>query len=468
MSGPAPPGAFAARVAASLVGEGGVGEGARLVVAASGGVDSTVLLRTLAGAGWPVVGVHVRHGLRDASAEERFVRDLGRTLGVEVEVVPVEVAPGNVQARAREARYAALAEAARRHRAAAVVTGHTATDQAETVLMNLVRGSGLRGLGGMAPRRDLSGVALVRPLLWATRAEVEAEAAARGWGWAEDPTNATGAHRRNRLRRDVLPLLEAEGGPRTAARIAAAAAAVRAALDHPAPPLDAVGGADDGGGVVDLGRLRALAPARAARLAVWAEALRRWAPGAAASSAVLDRVDALLDAPVGRRVESGGAVVWRERGALAFAAPPAPPAPVTVDAAGDWAVETGAGRVSGRLLGAVPAAFPASPDAEVVDADRVPAQLVVRPWRDGDRVAPLGRGGSALVSDLLADRRVRPSRRRAVLVVEGAGGVLWVVGHRLARSVAVTPATGRAALWTWAPAPPPGAAGGVATPGGAG
>ncbi|MDT0630464.1 tRNA lysidine(34) synthetase TilS [Rubrivirga sp. S365] len=443
MSGAGRP--FAARVAASLTGEGGVAEGARLVVAASGGVDSTVLLRTLVGAGWSVIAIHVDHSLRDGEREAQFVRDLGESLGIETETVRVEVAPGNVQARAREARYAALADAARRHGAAAVVTGHTATDQAETVLLNLVRGSGLRGLAGMAVRRDLGGVALVRPLLWATRAEVEAEAAARGWGWIEDPTNATGRYRRNRLRRDVLPLLEAEGGSRTAARIAAAAAAARAALDRPAL-LDLVGTADGRGGVVDLDRVRVLD--RPARLAVWADALRRWAPGAAASAALLDRIDALLDAPVGQRVGAAGAVVWRERGALAFTTPTAPPPPVVVEASGRWSAAVGAGWVEGRPLGAVPPSFPSSPNAEVVDADRVPGRLVVRPWRDGDRVRPLGRGGSALVSDLLADRRVRPSRRRDVLVVEGGGEVLWVVGHRLARAVAVTDATRRAARWT--------------------
>ena len=463
--------AFAAHVAAALTGEGGVAEGARVAVAASGGVDSTVLLRTLAGAGWSVVAVWVDHGLRDGAPEERFVRELARTLGVEVEVARVEVALGNVQAQARAARYAALVAAAARHGCAAVATGHTATDQAETVLMNLVRGSGLRGLGGMAPRRDLGGVALVRPLLWATRAEVEAEAAAHGWTWVEDPTNATGAYRRNRLRHTVLPLLEAEGGPRTAARIAAAAAAARAALEH-AALLDVVGEPEPGGGVVRLDRVRALG--RPARLALWAEATRQWVPGG--GSAVLDRIDALLDAPVGQRVASGGAVVWRERGALAFTAPPAPPPAVPVDGRAGWTVDVEAGRVSSSPLEAVPEAFPASPDAEVVDADRVSGRLVVRPWRDGDRVAPLGRGGSVLVSDLLTGRRVRPSRRRGVLVVERGGEVLWVVGHRLARAAAVTPETRRAARWAWAPAPPPaappggppGGPGGVATAGGAG
>ena len=140
--------------------------------------------------------------------------------------------------------------------------------------------------------------------------------------------------------------------------------------------------------------------------------------------------------------------MWRERGALAFTTPPAPPPATTVDGDADWTADAGAGRVSSRRLESVPETFPASPDAEVVDADQAGGRLVVRPWRDGDRIAPVGRGGSVLVSDLLTGRRVRPSRRRAALVVERGGEVVWVVGHRLARSVAVTPATRRAALWT--------------------
>lgn len=445
---------FADRLAASLAGEGGVAEGARVAVATSGGLDSTVLLRTLVESGWTAIAINVDHRLRDGSREQAFLLDLAETLGIVAEVLPVEVEPGNVQARARDARYAALAEAARRHGCAAVVTAHTATDQTETVLLNLIRGAGLRGLGGMAPRRDLDGVPLVRPMLWAGRAEVAAEAAARGWTWVEDPTNATDAYRRNRLRHDVLPLLEREGGPGTDIRIAAAAAAARAALDRPAPAatLDAAGTEEPGGGVVRVDALAELD--RPARLAVWAEALRRWVPSAVVSTVVLDRIDALLDAPVGQRAESGGAVVWRERGALAVTAPLRLPGPVTVDACTDWTADLGAGRLASRVLHAVPASFPASPADEVVDADRVPDRLVVRPWRDGDRLAPLGATGSALVSDLLTDRRARPSRRRAVWVVEGGGEVLWVVGHRLSRRVAVTPETRQAARWTWAPAPP--------------
>ena len=362
------------------------------------------------------------------------------------------VGKGNVQAEARRARYAALAEAARRHGSVAVVTGHTATDQTETVLMNLVRGAGLRGLGGMPPRRPLSDdVDLVRPLLGATRAEVEAEARARGWTWRDDPGNAVNRFQRNRIRQAVLPLLEAEGGPGTASRIARAADAARAALAVVPALLDAHGA----GGRLALDVFRPLPPD--VRRAVWAEALRRWAPDAPRSAGLVARIDALLDAPVGQRVEAGGAAVWRERDALAFVSATLPAQPVAVGADGTARLASGTFRAS--ALDAVPAAFSPDPHEETVDADRVPCPLAVRPWRDGDRIRPLGMEGSRLVSDLLRDARVPPSGRRAVPVVEGGGEVLWVVGHRLSASVAVTEATRRAARWAWAPVVAPGGAG---------
>lgn len=443
---------FAERLLASAEADGGLTRSDHLGVAASAGVDSTVLLRTLAEAGWPLVALHVHHGLRpEADADATFVLRLGAELGVEAEVLRVEVAPGNVQAEARRARYAALAEAAGRHGCAAVVTAHTATDQAETVLMNLVRGAGLRGLGGMAPRRPLapdSPVVLVRPLLWAARAEVEAEAVRHGWAWRDDASNATGTYRRNRIRHAVLPLLEEEGGPGTVARIAQAAAAARSALDGPAPlaVLKAHGRDIEAGGAVDLDAVTGLS--KAVRLGVWAEAVRRWAPAATASTATLAAVDALVDAEVGRCVEAGGVAVWREHRALAFGpAVPGEDAPLLrFDIpAGEWSLDTEAG-----TLHSCPAP-PAPPDAVLVDPDRLPEAAVLRPWADGDRIRPVGLNGSKLVSDLLRERGVPASERRRVLVVEAGGEVLWVVGHRVSRTVAADASTARPVAWTWTP-----------------
>ena len=448
----ADPHPFAARVAADCAARCGLAPGQRVAVATSGGIDSAVLFRTLRGLGFDAVPVYVHHGLRaEADAEAAFVRALAAELGVDAVVVPAPVPAGNRQDAARQARYAALAGAARSLGATAVATGHTATDQAETVLLALVRGTGLRGLGGMAPRRPLDaadpdGPALVRPLLWATRAEVEAQARARGWAWQDDASNATDAYRRNRLRHTVLPLLDAEGGPATAARIAATADDVRAALDAgPAAALARVAVADARGLSLPLAALRALDAD--ARRAVVAEALRAVAPAAPRSRMLVARVEALVAADSGRRVGAGAAMVWRDRDRLRVVRDARVVEPVAV---GPDGAATPLGRLVRTRLGAAPA-FSVSPFTETVDARALLGDVVLRPWRPGDRVVPVG-GGARLVSDLLTDARVPPSERADALVLTAGGRVVWLVGHRLAAFAAVTPDTPAAERLDWTPA----------------
>ena len=405
----------------------GVAADDRVVVAVSGGVDSMTLLHLLVEIGQPLVAVHVDHGLRADSAEDAaFVRSECSRLGTEVEVIEVTVAQGNVQARAREARYDVLVEVTRRRRERWVATAHTATDQAETVLMALARGAGLRGMAGMPPRRALTeGVDLIRPLLQCSKQEVRAEARSRAWAWREDSSNARPDYLRNRLRHTVLPSLEAEA-PGVDLRIAASAADARAALR-----LGAALGED---GEIALGVMAAL-PESACGLLV-SEALAYAVPEARRSRALVDRVVALVDAEVGARVESGGVRVWRERDRLRIESSALNvPMPGILDT---------------TPLDAVPASFPADPFTEVVDLDRVKG-AAVRLWTDGDRLRPLGMDGSARVSDLLRDRGVPPSERSAVPVVVRGGDVLWVVGHRLSAEAAVGPGTRRAARWTWRP-----------------
>ena len=286
--------------------------GATVAVGVSGGVDSVVLVRTLHVVGVRVAALHVDHGLRpDSGDDARFVSRLADEIGVPSVVRRVTVASGNRAAEARRARYEALSSMAREASADTVAVAHTATDQAETVLMALVRGAGLDGLGGMAPHRALAdGVALVRPLLGETRASVEAHARANGWAWRDDPSNTSGV--RGRIRHGVLPLLDAEGGPDTARRIAHAAAAVRAA--RPAALLDAF--ARPGRRV---SRSIAALPAEVRSL-IWAEALARWHPAVRRSSALVARLDGLLDAPRGRRVASSGLDAVRERDAVRIGA----------------------------------------------------------------------------------------------------------------------------------------------------
>jgi tRNA(Ile)-lysidine synthase len=168
--------------------------GTAVTCAVSGGADSLALLVLATEAGCTVTAVHVDHGLRPGSAgEAEVVRDAAARYGAAFRSETVDLAPGpNLEARARAARYAVLPPD--------VLTGHTADDQAETVLLNLIRGAGLDGLAGM--RADDR-----RPLLALRRAETEKVCADEGLQPIVDPSNLDPAHRRNRVRAELLPLV---------------------------------------------------------------------------------------------------------------------------------------------------------------------------------------------------------------------------------------------------------------------
>ena len=167
--------------------------GAAVTCAVSGGADSLALLVLAVAAGCRATAVHVDHGLRAGSAVEAdVVRDAAVGLGAGFRAEKVDVAPGpNLEARARAARYAVLP--------AGVLTGHTADDQAETVLLNLLRGAGLDGLAGMRPEGH--------PILALRRHETEAVCAGEGLAPVTDPTNDDPVHRRNRVRHELVPLM---------------------------------------------------------------------------------------------------------------------------------------------------------------------------------------------------------------------------------------------------------------------
>jgi tRNA(Ile)-lysidine synthase len=201
--------------------------GHRLVVGYSGGQDSTCLLHALAGRGLDVIAAHVDHGLRPESADQALqVAEIARSFGVRCEIRRLDVAGyrattgWGIQQAARAARYQVLAATVAELEAEALLVGHTADDQAETVLLNLLRGSGLSGLAGMRldetldtaqlgpPVVDALPVRLARPLLRVPRATTFAYCQELGLPCVEDPSNQSGAYTRNRVRLELLPLLE--------------------------------------------------------------------------------------------------------------------------------------------------------------------------------------------------------------------------------------------------------------------
>jgi tRNA(Ile)-lysidine synthase len=201
----------------SLAGETKLPRGTTILVATSGGPDSIALLHALAraapGAGLTIVAHGVDHGLRvDASQELDRAAELATFLGIPFARTRVGVARGgNIQARARAARWTALADAAKAARAAAIATGHHCDDRAETVLIRLLRGAGAEGLAVMPARAPVPGVPdveIVRPLLRARRADVLLHIERHALPVSTDPSNADPRFVRTRVRREVLPLLE--------------------------------------------------------------------------------------------------------------------------------------------------------------------------------------------------------------------------------------------------------------------
>ncbi|MEV4119412.1 tRNA lysidine(34) synthetase TilS [Micromonospora sp. NPDC049645] len=261
----------------------GLPSGGPVLVACSGGADSLALAAATAFVA-PRLGratglVTVDHGLQDGSTERaEGVASWGREVGfASATVARVEVAgrPGGPEAAAREARYQALTEVARRQNAVAVLTGHTRDDQAETVLLALARGAGPRGLAGMPARRDLGGVPLLRPLLEISRDQTRAACAVLGLSPWQDPHNTDPSYARSRVRADLLPALVRALGPGVLdnlARTAQLVAADNAALDELA--ATALAAARHPAGGLSVPELAGLAPAVRGRvLHAWAREL---------------------------------------------------------------------------------------------------------------------------------------------------------------------------------------------------
>jgi tRNA(Ile)-lysidine synthase len=377
--------------------------GEPLLVMVSGGGDSVALLDIAHRLGADVSALHVNYGLReDAALDQALVERLCEERGIPLTVEPVTLgAEGNLQERARDARYALAEQLARGDYAAA----HTASDQAETVLYRLAVSPGSRALHGMAPRRGR----LVRPLLSVTRDEVREYLRARGLDWREDPSNADRHFARARVRHDVLEALR-ELSPAAERTIAETARQLR----EEAEVLDAAVGealAELGHGpAISVGALREHPPALQ-RLV-----LRSLAGRALSRDDLAQLLD--LGSEGTKSVDLGdGLRAVAEYGTLRFtrAEDAEPPAPVELAVPGharfgDWELEASRDRPG---------------DVAVTDLGPV---VTVRAWRDGDRMRPAGLGGSKSLQDLFTDRKVPRALRRTLPVVEAGGEIVWVAG----------------------------------------
>jgi tRNA(Ile)-lysidine synthase len=439
-------------VVAAALAVAGVRRRDRLVVAVSGGVDSMVLLDTLARLA-PRLGLrlhvaHIHHGLRGASADRDAAlvsaEAARRALPVSVERLDPATRPRgtSVQAWARAARYARLEAMRRRVRGAWILTAHNRNDQAETVLLNLLRGAGPRGVAGIPAARDR----ILRPLLAASREEIERYAAARGVRFREDASNRSVAYRRNRVRHRLLPLLRRDYNPRIVEALAGLAAQAREdddALTSQAAALGAAAIRARGRAVGVSVRALAAAPAALGRR-LFQEAFRRTTAGRhgltrrhLAALAALPTRGGGVRLPGGLCASASAQYVW-----IGPDAPGGVPrhrrtarSSREVDLPlGRW-VAWEPGGCSVRVRRAAGGAIrldPRDPCREILHAQVLDGPLCLRAWRPGDRFRPLGLRGRKKLQDFFVDAKVpRDERRRVPLLVVG-DRIAWVVGHRIA------------------------------------
>jgi len=434
-------------------------KGTTVVVAASGGPDSMVLLRLLAGFArdqqWRLVVAHFNHLLRgrESDLDEALVASEARRLGLVFERGEGGVKTHakqrglSIEMAARELRHDFLVNVARRYSARCIALGHHADDQIETVILRMLRGCGSEGIRGMRPsvpsEIDKS-VLLVRPLLGISRKAIENYAAQKRIPFRRDSSNATIDIARNWIRQSLLPLLEGHGYP-----------SVREAILRMADLLGA-----EADFVTDTAR-KLLARSRRPQFdALHCAVQRRLIQLQLRELGVPERhdlIEALRSAPEKLVTAPGGICLWRDAFGLLHtkksAAPGFNPSSVRLPLSGtrgkavfdgvtvQWRITKN--RMSGadikRVVG-----------REFFDADSVGSEVVLRHWLPGDRFQPIGMRESAKLQNIFVNAKVPRPERYNKLVAESPGhGIFWVEDLRIGDKFKVRPDTRRILEWRW-------------------
>lgn len=429
--------------------------GERVGVAVSGGPDSVLLLHFMRQfareTALALVAVHFNHKLRgeESETDERFVRDLAETLGTEFMASSGDEArpkPGNLEAAAREARYRFFFSLINLGKLDKVVTGHTASDQAETVLLRLLRGSGTRGLGGIYP--SLGGK-ILRPFLSLTRHEILEELKTRRLEFREDSTNRNLRFLRNKIRHELLPRLEKEFNPEVAPLLAELSNRARddeevleQVARERALPWRVREGSEERIPVRPLVEFPPAIQRRVLRQMIQAvkgdvlnvshrqlEALRQLARDAQSDRKLIfsGQIEARKDFDwliirCGNAVPEGGE----------FARPVKPPGEVSIPQLGLTLtfkiIETASlGKSYNEMW------------MRGLDPQKLPGKLLVRNWRPGDRFCPFGSRKDRKLKELLARQKVPAAVRRFWPVLQSGNQIAWVRGFSPAVSMAATP-----------------------------
>ena len=431
----------------------GIGPRCPVLALCSAGVDSMVLLDLLAQGPWPVHVLHVDHGLRAESAREAEVLAARaaalaarRTAPLAVTRLRVAVADRariwacGLEEAGRRVRYRAALCIARRQGIAHVVTAHHGDDQVETILDHILRGSHDRGAAGMATQRSLApGISLLRPLLVWRRADILSYARRHKLTWCEDPSNTDLRWRRNRLRHEVIPALEA-GAPGFATALLQRAEDLRHRHQLRQRLVEGLWQNAGGGACLELDDI--LSQEQSVRYGLWADLLRHLT--LSCDRQRLHLIDDLASGCCGRSVVLGGWCLRRHRQRLYWHPRDMPPPPLSQRASsdGNWSGY----RLTARLL--------RHGDQQIIDHDPwqavIAAQAVVgdlwwRPAHPGERWQALGAPGRRGVRRYLADHGEPSWLRDRIVLLADAHGPVWIPGYTIAQRVRISDP--QAACW---------------------
>ena len=446
-----------------------------LVLGVSGGPDSLSLLHALhhlsPDLGLSLHVAHFNHGLRaEASdADADYVAYQTDTLGLPLSTAKVYVmsrAKGHsrsVEEQARDARYDFLARVAHEQNASGVAVAHTADDQAETVLMHLIRGTGLRGLRGMFPVVETQSVSrldlkLFRPLLSVSHQQTEDYCRALGLAPRIDHTNLLPETSRNRIRLELLPMLR-EYNPRFSdalLRLADSAALDLSFIESRVAEIwpDAV---EEMAGGLSISRSKLSEVHPALRRRVLSQALESVSGGpldiesvhvVSLESLLTGDTGAGLDLPKGVHASLGYDHVTLTK------TPTPPPTPLPreeqpITVPGETLLH--GWKTTATIERAIPAERDPSPYSALFDMDKLSGQIVVRRRRDGDRFTPLGMSGSKKLQDFLTDAKVPKNHRDSIPIVLAGNKIIWIVGHRPSDHAKLASATRHTLCLTFEP-----------------
>lgn len=411
------------------------------LLAVSGGVDSVVMTHLMYEAGFPFAIAHCNFHLRpgDCDRDEAFVRQLAQQYGVPLYVAQFQTLEYaathhlSVEDAARQLRYRFFEEIRVAHGYHYVATAHHRDDATETFFLNLIRGTGLSGLHGILPKRD----AVVRPLLPFGRDEIEAYAEAHGLSHVEDVTNSSLEYRRNQIRHRLIPLLR-ELSPSFDATMQSnilhlqdaeliyqsAIEGMRTTALQPHPE----------GYIIPTDQLAVLQP----QLTLLFELLRPFGFNAHQVQQVLTTLGS--DA-YGQCFYSASHVVQRHAEGLIISERVVEDTMVfAIDSLqqllmADWPIQASVGPYDAST-------FSPQPHEAYFDVQQLRFPLLLRRWRQGDRLHPFGMKGTKLVSDLFTQKKLSQFQRRRIWILCDADDrILWVVGLRASSVAQLTPST---------------------------